>query len=347
MTSSRVQLALNVTDLDAATRFYTDLFGVAPAKQRTGYANFEVADPPLKLVLFENPGAASPLNHLGVEVPSPGDVTAAADRFQAAGLPHSFMASDRCCHAVQDKVWVDAPDVPLGGWEFYTVLADDPAQDTGETASACCATAPTEGSACCGGTSERAAMSADAVVVEDLHVAYGSTWALDGVDLDTARGTTLGVLGHNGAGKTTLIRVLTTLVRPTVGRVTVDGFDVVAAADQVRRRIGVTGQYAGLDEFLTGRENLELVGRLCGLGSAGSAPGGRTDRPARPRTTSPGVGSGSCRADPGAASTWPPASSAPRPCCSSTNRPPASTPPPGWRCGTSSPNSPTPAPRWC
>jgi len=105
-----------------------------------------------------------------------------------------------------------------------------------------------------------------AVVVEDLHVAYGSTWALGGVDLETTRGTTLGVLGHNGAGKTTLIRVLTTLLRPSAGRVTVGGFDVVADADQVRRIIGVTGQYAGLDEFLTGRENLELIGRLTGLG---------------------------------------------------------------------------------
>jgi ABC-2 type transport system ATP-binding protein len=109
-------------------------------------------------------------------------------------------------------------------------------------------------------------MTAPAVVVEDLHVAYGTTWALDGIDLDVPRGSTLGVLGHNGAGKTTLIRVLTTLVRPNVGRVTVDGFDVVADADRVRQRIGVTGQYAGLDEFLTGRENLELVARLTGLG---------------------------------------------------------------------------------
>src|SRR5687767_3978781 len=110
-------------------------------------------------------------------------------------------------------------------------------------------------------------MSAPAVVVEDLHVAYGTTWALDGVDIEVRRGSTLGVLGHNGAGKTTLIRVLTTLVRPNAGRVTVDGFDVVADADRVRRRIGVTGQYAGLDDFLTGRENLELVGRLVGLGA--------------------------------------------------------------------------------
>jgi ABC-2 type transport system ATP-binding protein len=109
-------------------------------------------------------------------------------------------------------------------------------------------------------------MSPTTVVVEDLHVAFGSTWALDGVDLDVPRGTTLGVLGHNGAGKTTLVRVLATLVRPTVGRVAIDGFDIGVAGDEVRRRIGLTGQYAGLDEFLTGRENLELIGRLTGLG---------------------------------------------------------------------------------
>jgi ABC-2 type transport system ATP-binding protein len=96
-------------------------------------------------------------------------------------------------------------------------------------------------------------MAVPAVVVEDLHVAYGPTWALDGVDVEADAGSTLGVLGHNGAGKTTLIRVLTTLVRPNAGRVLVDGLDVVADAAQVRRGIGVTGQYAGLDEFLTAR----------------------------------------------------------------------------------------------
>ncbi len=179
-------------------------------------------------------------------------------------------------------------------------------------------------------------MTGPAVVVEDLHVAYGTTWALDGVDLDVARGSTLGVLGHNGAGKTTLIRVLTTLVRPNAGRVVVDGFDVVADADQVRRRIGVTGQYAGLDEFLTGRENLELVGRLAGLGRRRPAPSRRAGRPARPRRRRRSAGSASCRAARGAASTSPPASSAHRRCCSSTNRPPASTRPPAPRCGTSS-----------
>ena len=155
MTTSRIQLALNVTDLEQATRFYTDLFGVGPAKQRTGYANFEVSDPPLKLVLFEHSTAESSLNHLGVEVASTDDVVAAAERFEAAGLRHSFMASDRCCHAVQDKVWVDAPDVPLGGWEFYTVLADDPAQATGQTQGTCCATAATQGSVCCASDAEK------------------------------------------------------------------------------------------------------------------------------------------------------------------------------------------------
>ena len=108
-------------------------------------------------------------------------------------------------------------------------------------------------------------MSGAALVVEHLRVAYGRTWALDGIDIEAATGTTLGVLGHNGAGKTTLVRVLTTLVQPTAGRASIDGFDVVADAPSVRRCIGVTGQYAGLDEFMTGRENLELVGRLAGL----------------------------------------------------------------------------------
>jgi ABC-2 type transport system ATP-binding protein len=107
-----------------------------------------------------------------------------------------------------------------------------------------------------------------AVHTEGVRVDYGATTALDGIDVDAATGSTLAVLGHNGAGKTTLIRVLTTLVRPDGGRASIDGFDVVGEAEQVRKRIGVTGQYAGLDGFLTGRENLELIGRLSGLGRA-------------------------------------------------------------------------------
>ena len=153
MQTSRVQLALNVADIDAATRFYRDMFGVEPAKERPGYANFEIADPPLKLVLFEHPSAASPLNHLGVEVMSTTDVAAAADRFRDAGLAHRMTESDRCCHAIQDKVWVDAPDVPLGAWEFYTVLADDPSHESKAAESTCCATASDHGAPCCAGTS--------------------------------------------------------------------------------------------------------------------------------------------------------------------------------------------------
>ena len=106
-----------------------------------------------------------------------------------------------------------------------------------------------------------------AIIVTDLHVTFGDAHALAGVDLQVDAGQTVGVLGHNGAGKTTLIRVLSTLVRPSAGHVVVEGFDVVERPDEVRRRIGVTGQYAGLDEFLTGRENLELLGRLSGLGN--------------------------------------------------------------------------------
>src|SRR4051812_10565198 len=152
MPTSRVQLALNVTDIEAATAFYRDLFGVEPAKLRAGYVNFVIADPPLKLVLFENPGAASPLNHLGVEVESSADVAAAASRFSGAGLRHTMTESDRCCHAVQDKVWVDAPDVPLGAWEFYTVLADDPGGDRPRDESPCCPAPSPEGGRCCGAT---------------------------------------------------------------------------------------------------------------------------------------------------------------------------------------------------
>jgi extradiol dioxygenase family protein len=148
MQTSRVQLALNVADIDAATRFYRDMFGVEPAKERPGYANIEIADPPLKLVLFEHPSAASPLNHLGVEVMSPTDVVAAADRFRTAGLAHRMTESDRCCHAIQDKVWVNAPDVPLGAWEFYTVLADDASEGADSGESTCCTTS-TQGAPCC------------------------------------------------------------------------------------------------------------------------------------------------------------------------------------------------------
>jgi len=109
-------------------------------------------------------------------------------------------------------------------------------------------------------------MATDAVLVDQVGVSFGRVVALDGVDLAVPAGSILAVLGHNGAGKTTLIRVLTTRVRPDTGRVFVDGIDAIHRPGEVRRRIGVTGQYAGLDDFLTATENIELVGHLAGLG---------------------------------------------------------------------------------
>ena len=119
---SRVQLALNVSDVDAAVAFYSKLFGTEPAKRRQGYANFAVDEPPLKLVLIENPAAAGTLNHLGVEVPSTDDVTGAQSRLAGEGLATATEEGVTCCYAVQDKVWVDDPDG--APWEIYTVLAD-------------------------------------------------------------------------------------------------------------------------------------------------------------------------------------------------------------------------------
>jgi ABC-2 type transport system ATP-binding protein len=109
-----------------------------------------------------------------------------------------------------------------------------------------------------------------AVVVEDLHKRFGSTHALRGLDLTVPTGTVCGLLGPNGAGKTTAVRVLATLAAPDSGRVAVAGFDVVREADQVRRRIGLAGQHAALEEGITGRENLRLVGRLHHLGALGA-----------------------------------------------------------------------------
>jgi catechol 2,3-dioxygenase-like lactoylglutathione lyase family enzyme len=119
---SRVQLALNVDDLDAAVDFYTKLFATAPAKRRPGYANFAIADPPLKLVLFEQPGNGGSINHLGVEVESPEMVEAAHARLAGEGLATATEDGVACCFARQDKVWVDGPSGEP--WEIYTVLED-------------------------------------------------------------------------------------------------------------------------------------------------------------------------------------------------------------------------------
>lgn len=143
---SRVQLALNVADLDEAIIFYAKLFATEPAKVRPGYANFAIVDPPLKLVLIEDasqmPGT---LNHLGVEVATTDEVTAAQSRLAAGGMATALEEQTVCCYAVQDKVWVQGP----GGesWEIYTVLADTemPTRQLGAAApgeAACCASRP-------------------------------------------------------------------------------------------------------------------------------------------------------------------------------------------------------------
>ena len=148
---SRVQLALNVSDLDSAIDFYTRLFRTPPAKVRPGYANFAIAEPPLKLVLIEGNGTPGTLNHLGVEVESTDEVAAAKAHLRNEGLSVAVEDEVACCYAVQDKVWVDAPDGEP--WEIYTVLADVemPAvqlRSVDPTDAMCCASAPESAARC-------------------------------------------------------------------------------------------------------------------------------------------------------------------------------------------------------
>ncbi|HXC83373.1 MAG TPA: ArsI/CadI family heavy metal resistance metalloenzyme [Trebonia sp.] len=132
---SRVQLALRVPDLEASVAFYSKLFGAEPAKRRPGYANFAIAEPPLKLVLLEgSPGEPTRMDHLGVEVATTGEVAAATGRLAAAGLATATQEDTACCYAVQDKVWVTGPG--REPWEVYVVKAD---ADTQACAPACTA----------------------------------------------------------------------------------------------------------------------------------------------------------------------------------------------------------------
>jgi catechol 2,3-dioxygenase-like lactoylglutathione lyase family enzyme len=132
---ARLQLALNVNDIDVAVEFYSTLFDTAPARRRPGYANFAIESPALKLVLFENPAATGTLNHLGVERDSIADVEAEANRLEAAGLQLDVEGDVVCCYARQDKHWVTGPDGQR--WENYVVLADDRPELEGQTP-ACC-----------------------------------------------------------------------------------------------------------------------------------------------------------------------------------------------------------------
>ena len=137
---SRLQLALNVDDLESSISFYSGLFGTEPAKVKPGYANFAIAEPPLKLVLVENPGQGGSINHLGVEVPDVDTVDDELSRLSAAGFASTEERDTTCCYAKQDKFWVE--NTPNGErWEIYTVLED------AETFAG-----DTELSTCCGGS---------------------------------------------------------------------------------------------------------------------------------------------------------------------------------------------------
>lgn len=146
---SRIQLALNVADIDASVEFYSKLFGSEPNKREPGYANFAISNPPLKLVLMEvdgrrGEGVVGALNHLGVEVESADEVVRVTEMLTGEGLDTEVQDGTTCCFAVQDKVWVNDPDG--APWEFYTVLADAPS-DSGIAGDGSCCTPNTAESA--------------------------------------------------------------------------------------------------------------------------------------------------------------------------------------------------------
>lgn len=128
----RLQLALNVTDLDKAVSYYSRLFDTEPHKRRPGYANFAIDKPPLKLVLFENPAASERLNHLGVEVFNEPELDQAVDRLQANDLAESSRTTESCCYSEQDKIWSIGPDGER--WELYRIVNDQ----SSTPANACC-----------------------------------------------------------------------------------------------------------------------------------------------------------------------------------------------------------------
>ncbi len=149
---SRIQLALNVADLDEAVAFYSAFFRTTPAKVRPGYANFAVGEPPLKLVLIEGGGVPGSINHLGVEVFTPEEVVESTTYLNDAGLATRVEDATTCCYALQDKVWVDGPDGAQ--WEVYTVLEDSATANGADEGTTCCGTAsdslsPASVTSCC------------------------------------------------------------------------------------------------------------------------------------------------------------------------------------------------------
>jgi catechol 2,3-dioxygenase-like lactoylglutathione lyase family enzyme len=129
----RIQLALNVRDLDRAVDYYSRLFGVGPHKRRPGYANFAIEDPALKLVLFEKGSARERINHLGVEAQTQTELDAAIERLSEVGLAERTEEKSTCCHATQNKVWSREPEGLV--WEWYHITDDQPVED--ESACGC------------------------------------------------------------------------------------------------------------------------------------------------------------------------------------------------------------------
>ena len=144
--TGRLQLAINVKDIEASTRFYSDLFGTEPVKRRDGYVNFAIAEPPLKLILFQGDDGGT-INHLGVEVADTDDVTTATERLRETEMLLDVEDNVTCCYATQDKVWVTGPDGER--WEYYTVLADAEQLASASTACGCDAGVSSTASACC------------------------------------------------------------------------------------------------------------------------------------------------------------------------------------------------------
>ncbi len=143
----RLQLALNVQNLDRAIAFYSDMFATSVHKQRDGYANFEITHPPLKLVLFENANAPENLNHIGVECETVDEFSQTATRLTNSDLATSEVTQTGCCHAKQDKFWTTEPDGL--SWEWYRILDDDPkdgTQNTNSSMAGCCDQQPKKAS---------------------------------------------------------------------------------------------------------------------------------------------------------------------------------------------------------
>lgn len=152
---SRMQLALNVDDLDRSVAFYSTLFNVAPAKRKPGYANFAIVEPPLKLVLLENPGRGGTINHLGVEVESSEQVHSEIARLSEEGVFTEEEINTTCCFATQDKVWVTGPAGEK--WEVYTVLADSESFGNSPKLLAQADVDQDDAAVCCGATTGDAA----------------------------------------------------------------------------------------------------------------------------------------------------------------------------------------------